>query len=157
MLTFLIFIIVSVILLYIIYMYCRGGVNTNYPDLTGKVVVVTGTNRGIGFEVVRNLAKLNATIVCLCRNEEAQIRCNIIISKETNNKNLEFIRCDLLDLENVKKCCNKIKQKYQKIDLLINIAGIMASPFHLSKQNIEGRMATNHIGHAYLINNFWFF
>lgn len=123
----------------------------HHPDLTGKVVVVTGTNRGIGLSTIRALAKQNATIVCCCRHEEAQIRVNMIVTKETQNKNIEFVKCDLMDLSSVKKCSEYIAKKYGKVDILLTNAGIMCSPYTLSKQNIESQMATNHIGHAALI------
>ncbi|ELP87792.1 restnol dehydrogenase, putative [Entamoeba invadens IP1] len=140
-----------VIIVYCIYMFCRGGTNINYPDLTGKIVVVTGTNRGIGYETVKELAKQGATVVCCCRHEEAQIRVNMIIGKETGNKKLEFVKCDLMDLACVKKAAEYINTKYHKVDILITNAGIMCSPFALSKQNVESQMATNHIGHAAFI------
>ena len=144
--------IILAVILYLIYIYCRGGVNMHHPDLTGKVVVITGTNRGIGAETVKTIAKLNATIVCCCRNEEAQIRVNMILANETKNKNIEFVKCDLLDLNCVKKAGKYIKEKYGKVDLLIANAGIMASPYELSKQNIDSQMATNYLGHVCLIN-----
>ncbi|BFU24548.1 short chain dehydrogenase family protein [Entamoeba histolytica HM-1:IMSS-B] len=152
MLTFIVGIVVIIVILYYIYMYCRGGVNINFPDLTDKVVVVTGTNRGIGYETIRALAKLNATIVCCCRHEEAQIRVNMIIGKETKNNKLEFVKCDLMDLNCVKKAAQYIIDKYHKVDILITNAGIMCCPYTLSKQNIECQMATNHIAHAAFIN-----
>ncbi|KAL7720047.1 Restnol dehydrogenase [Entamoeba marina] len=151
---FALFVIITIlVIIYCIYMYCRGGVNTHLPDLTGKVVVVTGTNRGIGYKTIKTLAKLNATVVCCCRHEEAQIRVNMIISKKTSNSKLEFVKCDLMDLDCVKQAAHYINNKYHKVDILITNAGIMCTPFMLSKQNYEAQMATNHIGHAALIMN----
>ena len=128
-------IIVLIVILFLIYIWCRGGVNMHHPDLTGKVVVVTGANKGIGQETIRALARLNATVVCCSRHEEAQIRVNMLIGNETKNRKFEFVKCDLMDLNCVKNAAEYIIKKYEKVDVLICNAGIMASPFKLSKQN----------------------
>ena len=144
--------IILAVILYLIYIYCRGGVNMHHPDLTGKIIVITGANRGIGAETLKALAKLNATIITASRHEEAQLRQNMLLSQSTKNKNIEFVKCDLMDLNSVKKASKYIEEKYGKIDVLITNAGIMASPYELSRQNVDSQMATNHIGHAALIN-----
>ena len=136
--------------LYLLYMWNRGGVNTHYPDLTGKVVVVTGTNRGFGREVALAFAKLHATVVCLCRHEEAQIRINLYMAHDTGNTNIEFVKCNLLDLASVEQAAKYVVEKYGRVDILVNNAGIMYTPYARSKQNFEAQIATNYLGHAKL-------
>eukprot|EP00331_Platyophrya_macrostoma_P023041 CAMPEP_0176445834 /NCGR_PEP_ID=MMETSP0127-20121128/23953_1 /TAXON_ID=938130 /ORGANISM="Platyophrya macrostoma, Strain WH" /LENGTH=131 /DNA_ID=CAMNT_0017831727 /DNA_START=15 /DNA_END=407 /DNA_ORIENTATION=- len=92
--------------------YFNGGVNRATMDLTGKVVIITGSNAGIGAETAKVLATKGATIVLACRDEaKTKIVINEII-KTTGNKNVEYIRLDLSDLESVREFTKQFRAKY---------------------------------------------
>jgi NAD(P)-dependent dehydrogenase (short-subunit alcohol dehydrogenase family) len=87
----------------------NGGKNYHYPDLSGKVIIITGANTGIGFIAAQELAKLNpAKIIMACRSkargEEA--------IKQIGAKNIEFMALDLNDLESVKSFAKEFSKKY---------------------------------------------
>ncbi|KAF2071066.1 hypothetical protein CYY_007620 [Polysphondylium violaceum] len=96
-------------------------------DLSDKVVIITGSNAGLGKEIAKKIAKLNAHIIFACRNENKAKEAIKEIKELTNNTNdkLEFIKLDLLSLESVKSFVQEFKSKQLKCDILINNAGIM--------------------------------
>ncbi|KAI8843345.1 hypothetical protein BJ741DRAFT_590617 [Chytriomyces cf. hyalinus JEL632] len=118
------------------------------PDLAGRVFIVTGGNTGIGYETCLQLAKKNATVVMASRSQE---RANAAIEKIKAEipgyTNIEFLKLVLNDLKQVSSAALEIAQRHPTIDVLINNAGIMASPFALSPDGIEDQFATNHVGH----------
>ena len=94
---------------------------------------------------------MNATIVMACRDPGRAIPAAEEISRLTDNSNIEFMKLDLDDLDSVKDFSQKLLQKYQKINILINNAGVMCLPNKIeSKNGFEMQLATNHIGHFYL-------
>jgi NAD(P)-dependent dehydrogenase (short-subunit alcohol dehydrogenase family) len=120
------------------------------PDLTGKVIIVTGANSGLGFEATKVFAKNNATVVMACRNLE---RANASIQKikeEIPNANLHLIQLDLSDLSTVDTFVESFKKSYSKLDVLLNNAGIMAIPYQLTKDGFETQNGVNHLGHFVL-------
>jgi len=123
------------------------------PDQTGKVIIVTGANSGLGFWTCYHLLSKGATVVMGCRNEgKAEEARKEILSKVDPGADdrLVFIPLDLADLDCVRKFANAFKLKYQRLDSLILNAGIMASPYGLSKQGIQKQFAVNHLGHFFL-------
>ncbi|KAJ3407473.1 hypothetical protein CcCBS67573_g00587 [Chytriomyces confervae] len=117
------------------------------PDLTGRVFVVTGGNTGIGYETCLQLAKKNATIVMASRSEERAAGAIEKIKASTGNDKIEFLKLVLNDLNQVSSAAKELTARHTKIDVLVNNAGIMASPFALSVDGIEDQFATNHVGH----------
>lgn len=125
-------------------------INTK-KDLNGQVIIITGANQGIGKETVRGLAKTGATIVLACRDKAKTIPTIDEIRAETKDSNLEFMKLDLSDLKSVREFADEFKAKYQKLDILINNAGILSYPErHLTKDGFEMHFGTNHLGHFYL-------
>lgn len=123
------------------------------PDQNGKVIVVTGANSGLGFWTCYHLVNKGATVVMGCRNEgKAEEARKEILSKVAPGAEdrLVFIPLDLADLDCVRKFANAFKLKFQRLDSLILNAGIMASPYGLSKQGIQMQFAVNHLGHFFL-------
>lgn len=117
------------------------------PDMTGKVVIMTGANSGIGYEATRALALNGATVVMACRNmqkaNQAAERLRALVLAE----NLDVMALDLSSLQSVRQFVAAFLQKYDRLDLLINNAGIMATPFGLTKDGFESQIGVNHLGH----------
>jgi len=110
-------------------MYMNGGTNKHYPDLTGKIIVITGANTGLGYISVEEMCKLNAKkIILACRNPDRGNKAVAQIRKDHGVSNVEFMQLDLNDLNSVKKFAAEFNAKYDKIDILLNNAGIMSLP-----------------------------
>ena len=131
--------------------FFEGGVCNITKDLTGQVVVVTGSNTGLGKETARVLARMGATVVLACRDTTKGAAVLDEIQKETNNKNVELIKLDLSDLKSIKEFADEFKRRHQKLNILINNAGVMTIPDRrLTKDGFEMQHGTNHVGHFYL-------
>ncbi|WP_420426623.1 oxidoreductase [Algiphilus sp.] len=115
------------------------------PDQSGKLVVVTGANIGLGFETAKALAEKGAKVVLACRNLDKARAAASQIAGETDVRQL-----DVSDLESVRRFAAELKADYPCIDLLINNAGVMACPQAASAQGFELQWATNHLGHFLL-------
>ncbi len=117
------------------------------PDQTGKVAIVTGANSGLGFETVRGLARKNAQVVMACRDLKKGEAALQKIRQEFPAAKIELIQLDLADLDSVHSFVDTFKQRYDRLDILCNNAGIMAIPFRKTKQGFEMQFGTNHLGH----------
>ena len=126
--------------------------------LTGKTVVVTGGNIGLGLESCKALVSVGARVLLLSRsakNAHAAIEAEVKKAGVTNYSvsdvtNLKVIECDLTDLHSIKRAADEIL-KEPKIDILLNNAGVMAIPTRTeTKYGWELQMATNNHGHFYL-------
>ncbi|GGD10091.1 oxidoreductase [Aquisalinus flavus] len=119
------------------------------PDQNGKVFVITGGNSGIGLETARMLGRRCATVVLLCRSLN---RANEAIEdlRRTSPANCDYsaIECDLADLSSVASAAEKVRSEHDRIDALINNAGIMLVPARtLTRDGFEMHFGTNHLGH----------
>ncbi len=116
-------------------------------DMTGKTIIITGANTGLGYETAKVLASKNATIIFAVRNvQKGQNAVNKIL-KEYPNARLKLIRLDLMDSKSIRAFVEEFKSKHTTLDILINNAGIMMVPYQLSNEKIESHLATNHFGH----------
>lgn len=119
----------------------------NIPYLTGKVAIVTGANNGIGYETAKALAVKGASVVMACRNlEKADIAASEI-RMGTKDARLDIIPLDLADLSSVRQFAETFKSRYEKLDLLINNAGVMIPPFTRTVDGFELQFGANHLGH----------
>lgn len=120
---------------------------SDMPDLTGKTIIVTGGNSGLGFESVKAFAQKGAKVVLASRSAEKGETAKAEILKEKPKGSVEFEVLDMADLESVKKFSERIHQKYSQLDVLLNNAGIMTTPYFKTKDGFEGQVGTNHLGH----------
>ncbi|MCF8403910.1 MAG: SDR family NAD(P)-dependent oxidoreductase [Bacteroidales bacterium] len=117
----------------------------NIPDLKGKVIVVTGGNSGLGYESVKAFAEKGAEVILASRDVEKGEAAKAQIG-QTNGK-IVVMQLDLMDLASIKSFASKFKEHYNILDVLLNNAGIMTTPYFLTKDGFEGQMGTNHLGH----------
>ncbi len=125
------------------------------PEQTGRVVVVTGANSGLGFFTSRALALKGATVIMACRDlqkgEEARSR----ILSDNPEVEPEVWMLDLADLASVKTFCDKFVSINNQLDLLFNNAGLMAIPYLKTRDGFESQFGVNHLGHFALTAQLW--
>lgn len=119
---------------------------TRDMDLSGKNIVITGINSGIGYETMRVLALRGAHIIACARSmEKAQQACDGITGKTTP------VVCELSEMASVKQCAETIQALNIAVDIIICNAGIMALPKLQVKDGLELQFLTNHMGHFLLV------
>ncbi|KAL5567964.1 hypothetical protein UlMin_024539 [Ulmus minor] len=121
-------------------------------DGTGLTAIVTGASSGIGMETARVLALRGVHVVMGVRNKEAGKEVQGMIVKENPSARINAMELDLSSMASVRKFAADFDSTGLPLNILINNAGVMATPFMLSKDNIELQFATNHIGHFLLTN-----
>jgi NAD(P)-dependent dehydrogenase (short-subunit alcohol dehydrogenase family) len=120
---------------------------TDIPDQSGKVAIVTGANSGIGYDTARELAKKNATVIMACRNtEKGQAAAHSVVNEHPQAKVI-VKQLDLSDLASVKGFAEDFRSEYNRLDMLINNAGVMAIPYGKTADGFERQFGTNHLGH----------
>ncbi|RIA96975.1 hypothetical protein C1645_328457 [Glomus cerebriforme] len=117
------------------------------PDLSGKVAIVTGANTGIGYITAKELARKNAHVFVASRTKERGESAVENIIKETGNNQVEYLHLDLVSLKNVKQAAENFLAKKLPLHILINNAGIMATPWSLTEDGIQDQFGVNHVGH----------
>ena len=120
------------------------------PDQSGKVAVVTGANSGLGYEASKALAAKNATVVMAARNMEKGQAAVDRIRAEIPTADLELRQLDLGSLESVDEFVAAVLGEHDTIDLLLNNAGLMATPAGETADGFETQVGTNHLGHFVL-------
>ena len=119
-------------------------------DLAGKTVFITGGASGIGQEAARAMAAKGAHVVIAARNPEKLDEALKAIRSDTGSDKVESIVLDLASLDSVRACADAANQRLDKIDLLINNAGVMACPLSRTADGFEMQFGTNHLGHFLL-------
>ena len=119
-------------------------------DMSGKVVVITGTTSGTGYVCAREVAKKGATVVLLNRESSRSESALSQLKSEFPNGSFDPIICDLQSFESVKHAADSIKTKYETVDVLVNNAGVMALPDQATEDGYDVQMQTNVISHFLL-------
>ncbi len=121
--------------------------SNNISDQNGRVIIITGSTSGIGKEAARVLAGKNATIILAVRNIEKGGLVAEEICGEFPSADVTVQSLDLTDLKSVQDFATSFIKKYDRLDVLINNAGIMMCPYSKTKDGFEIQMGTNHMGH----------
>ncbi|CAE6467560.1 unnamed protein product [Rhizoctonia solani] len=120
-------------------------------DLSGKLVIVTGANSGIGLEAARALAGMGAHVILACRNAARGEEAKISIIKSTGNLNIEVELLDCGKFAGVQAFLNRWKEReLRKVDILINNAGGLTSTISLTEDNFEQTYQASHLSHVLL-------
>jgi len=117
------------------------------PDQTGRTAVITGANTGLGFETAAALAGRGARVVLAVRNLEKGKKAAARITATTPGADVELQELDLSSLESVRTAAAQLRSDHDRIDLLINNAGVMYTPKSTTKDGFELQFGTNHLGH----------
>ena len=120
---------------------------SDIPDVTGYVVLVTGANSGIGFHTARALAEHGATVVMGCRNPDKAEAAAAEIDALEPIGSVELSELDLSDLRSVEAAADRFRESHDRLDVLINNAGLMATPNQRTAQGFEMQIGVNHLGH----------
>ncbi|MGW7017897.1 oxidoreductase [Streptomyces decoyicus] len=123
--------------------------NTSHiPDQTGRSAVVTGANSGLGYATARELARHGARVLLACRDEARGRAALDRLRSEVPTAEAEFRRLDLADLSSVRDFAATLDDfDGDRLDLLINNAGVMALPYRTTADGFEMQFGTNHLGH----------
>lgn len=116
-------------------------------DLHGKVVVVTGGNSGLGFEAVKVYAQKGATVVMAVRSTQRGEEAKSAVLKTTPKADIAIMALDLSSLKSVAQFAEAFKERFKRLDILMNNAGIMFVPYGLTEDGFERQMGINHLGH----------
>lgn len=119
----------------------------NIPNLTGKTVIVTGANSGLGYEVTLALAAKGAQVVMACRSVDKGEQAAALVRKQSPNAALSVKELDLASLASVRRFAEAFQQQYTTLDILCNNAGLMAIPRRTTVDGFEMQFGTNHLGH----------
>jgi len=117
------------------------------PDLSGKVIIVTGGNSGLGYESVKAFAAKGAEVIMTSRSLAKGEKARDGILKDHPDGRIELMQLDLGDLESVRRFADSFRERYRRLDVLLNNAGIMMTPYFRTKEGFEGQFGTNHLGH----------
>ena len=119
---------------------------TSVPDQAGKTFLITGANTGIGFEAARVLAARGGRVLLGCRDESKADGAMERIRDQVPQADLEWVALDLASLESVNAAAAKLHAE-ERLDVLINNAGVMMPPRTLTDDGFELQFGVNHLGH----------
>lgn len=117
------------------------------PDQSGRVAVVTGANSGNGFETARALAGRGALVVLAVRDLAKGAAAVSGIKADHPAARLDLVELDLAWLDSVRSAAGEIRDRFERIDLLVNNGGVFHTPRRQTADGFEIRFGTNHLGH----------
>ncbi|KEI44316.1 oxidoreductase [Saccharopolyspora rectivirgula] len=120
------------------------------PDQSGRTALITGANSGLGLTSAKALAARGARVLLACRSPERG-RAALHQVAEVADTRPELVQLDLADLSSVRAAADEIRNRAEeRIDVLLNNAGVMATPKRTTRDGFELQIGTNHFGHAAL-------
>ncbi len=117
------------------------------PDQSGKVCVVTGANGGLGLETAKALAAHGAEVVMAVRNRAKAEEASAEIHRSTPRGSTTLVELDLASLASVRTAADRILGSHDRVDVLVNNAGLMAMPERVTADGFEMQLGVNHLGH----------
>lgn len=127
----------------------------NMPSQKGKIAVVTGANSGLGYQTTRALALKGALVIMACRNTQKGEEALQQILMDNPAMKPQMWMLDLADLGSVKAFSEKFNTTFDRLDLQINNAGLMAIPYGKTVDGFELQFGVNHLGHFALTALLW--
>lgn len=117
------------------------------PPQNGRIAVVTGASSGLGLQTASALAAAGAQVVMACRNPDKAAAALAQVHQHAPDAQVELMTLDLADLASVRRFAETFAQRFPRLDLLCNNAGVMALPFARTQDGFEMQIGTNHFGH----------
>ncbi len=117
------------------------------PNQSGRVIAITGASSGIGKETARVFAQKNAKVIIAVRNVAKGQDVAAALRKQFPAADIEVRELDLASLASVRSFAESMLRDYQRLDLLINNAGVMMCPYAKTRDGFEIQFGTNHLGH----------
>jgi NAD(P)-dependent dehydrogenase (short-subunit alcohol dehydrogenase family) len=117
------------------------------PPQDGRTVVITGGNSGIGLEAARPLATRGARVVIACRSLERAQTAIEDIQASAPSAQVEAVELDLASQVSIARCAEALGKRLERVDVLINNAGVMGIPRAVTEDGFETQFGTNHLGH----------
>src|SRR6201992_993479 len=117
------------------------------PDQTGRVAIITGANTGLGYETAAALADHGARVVLAVRNLDKGKDAAARITANSPHADVALQELDLTSLDSIRAAADQLRSAPDRIDLLINNAGVMWTPKSTTKDGFELQFGTNHLGH----------
>ncbi len=117
------------------------------PDQSGRVAVVTGSNTGLGLETAQALAGAGAEVVMAVRNLDKGEAAKATILDAHPGATIHLQPLDLASLDSIGKAADEILGRHDRLDLLINNAGVMYTEWQTTNDGFEFQMGVNHLGH----------
>ena len=124
----------------------------NIPSQKGKIAIVTGANSGLGKEITIGLAKKEIKVIMACRNKSKAESAKAEVLSQVNNADIEIMLLNLNSLKSVRNFSTIFLEKYDRLDLLIENAGIMIPPLSKTEDGFESQMGVNYFSHFLLTN-----
>ncbi|XP_044062679.1 retinol dehydrogenase 13 isoform X1 [Siniperca chuatsi] len=143
---------VTLICVAVLRRWIAGGVCRCSVRLDGKTVLITGANTGIGKETGRDMARRGARVVMACRDLTRAEQAAEEIRQSTGNGNVVIRHLDLASVYSVRQFAKDFLDSEDRLDILINNAGVMMCPRWLTEDGFETQLAVNHLGHFLLTN-----
>lgn len=120
--------------------------------MVGKICLITGASSGIGQVTALELARMGATVVMLVRSRERGEAARQAIITQTGNQQVELLVADLASFASVRAAAQELRSRHQRLDLLLNNAGLYMGQRQLSSDGFEMTFAVNHLAHFLLTN-----
>jgi NAD(P)-dependent dehydrogenase (short-subunit alcohol dehydrogenase family) len=117
------------------------------PDQTGRTAIVTGANTGLGYATATALAGRHARVVLAVRNVDKGKAAADLISRRHPGSEVSVQELDLTSLASIREAAHALRAGHDRIDVLINNAGVMMTPKSTTKDGFELQFGTNHLGH----------
>jgi aromatic-L-amino-acid decarboxylase len=117
------------------------------PEQSGRLAVVTGANSGLGLITAQELARRGASVVMACRNLDKGERAMAEIRRRVPAARLQLEGLDLGELASVRAFAERTAAEHERVDLLVNNAGVMAPPRRSTADGFESQLGINHLGH----------
>ncbi|SEO31978.1 NAD(P)-dependent dehydrogenase, short-chain alcohol dehydrogenase family [Mucilaginibacter gossypiicola] len=130
-------------------------ITSDIPDQSGKTVIITGANTGIGFEAAKALYNRGAYVIMACRNIDKAQAALSEIKTGSGPGEVELAFLDLASLKSVSEFASTIKNRVSNIDVLINNAGVMTPPKGFTAEGFESQFGINHLGHFALTGHLY--
>ena len=119
-------------------------------EQSGRIFIVTGANTGLGYETTLALAQQGAHVIMACRNLSKAQAAKQSIEQAVPGAQLEVMQIDLSKLKSVRQFAQAFRSKYNRLDVLINNAGVMMPPYTQTEDGFELQFGANYLGHFLL-------